>query len=184
MGNHHSNEFDSQKFLISFESIFEQMYFYYFHNFYYIPTPYLFFGNWIFNITWQSAVVSNRKSNEWSQLFPATNYFFYFNAQEITSRTFVNFCDNVFLIIEIRLDDKSVRMEECNYLGVIFDQNLRWNKCIKFLIKKTKYLVYISYKLRKWAKLWGEFQKKITLCCSDFWLILYTKCFFGQLDRK
>ena len=41
------------------------------------------------------------------------------------------------------------RVEECKYLGLIYDYNLKWDGYIEYIINKTKYLIFIFYKLAK-----------------------------------
>ena len=64
--------------------------------------------------------------------------------------TFGNYCDSVPNQIDIEIKDKEInRVESCKYLGIMFDYNLRWDKHIQYIIKKTKYLIYIFYKISK-----------------------------------
>ena len=52
--------------------------------------------------------------------------------------------------IDIKIKDKEInRVESCKYLGIMFDYNLRWDKHKQYIIKKTKYLIYIFYKIFK-----------------------------------
>ena len=61
-----------------------------------------------------------------------------------------NYCDSVPKHIEVKIRDKDLnRVEVCKYLGVMFDYNLNWNEHIQYIIKKTKYLLYIFYKISK-----------------------------------
>ena len=61
-----------------------------------------------------------------------------------------NYCDSVPKHTEVKIRDKDLnRVEICKYLGVMFDYNLNWNKHIEYIIKKTKYLLYIFYKISK-----------------------------------
>ena len=41
------------------------------------------------------------------------------------------------------------RVESCKYLGVTFDYNLRWDRHIEHVINKTKYLIFLFYKLSR-----------------------------------
>ena len=64
--------------------------------------------------------------------------------------TFGNYCDSVPNQIDIKIKDKEInRVEICKYLGIMFYYNLRWDKNIQYIIKKTKYLIYIFYKISK-----------------------------------
>ena len=44
---------------------------------------------------------------------------------------------------------KIKRVESNKYLGIIFDSNMRWNEHIGYIYNKTKYLIFIFYKLSK-----------------------------------
>ena len=44
---------------------------------------------------------------------------------------------------------KIKRVESNKYLGIIFDSNMRWNDHIGYIYNKTKYLIFIFYKLSK-----------------------------------
>lgn len=64
--------------------------------------------------------------------------------------TFGNYRDSVPAKFEIQVNDKKLnRVESCKYLGIIFDYNLRWNEHIDYIYNKTKYLVFIFYKLSR-----------------------------------
>lgn len=41
------------------------------------------------------------------------------------------------------------KAENCKYLGVIYDCNIRWNVHISKIVNRTKYLVYVFYRLKK-----------------------------------
>ena len=65
--------------------------------------------------------------------------------------TFGNYTDSVPNKLDIKIDNETIRrVENCKYLGVIFDQNLKWNEHINYIIKKTRYLIYIFYKISKY----------------------------------
>lgn len=75
------------------------------------------------------------------------------NVDKTVFVTFGNYCDSVPIQSVIRINDELVkRVEYCKYLGVIFDFNLRWNKHIEYVIKKTKYLTFVLYKLSKFMQ--------------------------------
>ena len=44
---------------------------------------------------------------------------------------------------------KIKRVENTKYLGIIFDSHMRWNKHIEYIYNRTKYLIFIFYKLSK-----------------------------------
>ena len=65
--------------------------------------------------------------------------------------TFGNYCDSVPKELNIHIQgNKLSRVDHCKYLGIIIDFNLRWDKHIEYLIKKTRYVIYIMYKLSKY----------------------------------
>ena len=41
------------------------------------------------------------------------------------------------------------RVGSTKYLGIIFDNNMRWNEHMEYIYNKTKYLIFIFYKLAK-----------------------------------
>lgn len=62
--------------------------------------------------------------------------------------TFGNYCISVPESLNINIDGKLItRVETVRYLGIIFDCNMRWEKHIEYLLKKTKYMVFIFHKL-------------------------------------
>ena len=42
---------------------------------------------------------------------------------------------------------KNKRVESTKYLGLVFDSNMRWNEQIVYVYNKTKYLIFIFYRL-------------------------------------
>ena len=44
---------------------------------------------------------------------------------------------------------KIKRVENTKYLGLVFDSNMRWNEHIVYVYSKTKYLIFVFYKLMK-----------------------------------
>lgn len=72
------------------------------------------------------------------------------NVNKTVYISFGNYKDSVPINIEIKINDKKLkRVEECRYLGIHFDFSLKWDVHIQYIINKTKYLVYIFYKLNK-----------------------------------
>ena len=64
--------------------------------------------------------------------------------------TFGNYCNSVPDNANILIGNYSIkRVESHKYLGLIFDYNMRWDKHIEGLVKKTKYLIYIFAKIKK-----------------------------------
>ena len=67
--------------------------------------------------------------------------------------TFGNYCDSVPKNIDIYINkEKLKRVDSCKYLGVNFDYNLKWDEHINHLIKKTRYLNFIFYKINKFMQ--------------------------------
>ena len=44
---------------------------------------------------------------------------------------------------------KIKRVENTKYLGIIFDSHMRWNEHCEYIYNKTKYLIFVFYKLPK-----------------------------------
>ena len=40
------------------------------------------------------------------------------------------------------------RVSSCKFLGIYFDQHMRWDIQIHYIIKKFKYLLFIFFKLK------------------------------------
>lgn len=71
------------------------------------------------------------------------------NVDKTVVMSFGNYCDSVPQTVEIRLDNKLLnRVESHKYLGVIFDYNMKWDQHIEYIIKKTKYLIFIFAKIK------------------------------------
>ena len=41
------------------------------------------------------------------------------------------------------------RVKSTKYFGMLFDSNMRWNEHMEYIYNKTKYLIFIFYKLAK-----------------------------------
>ena len=64
--------------------------------------------------------------------------------------TFGNYADSVPQKVEIRINGTIIkRVEYCKYLRIIIDYRLNWEKHIEFVRNKTKYLLYVFYKLKQ-----------------------------------
>ena len=51
--------------------------------------------------------------------------------------------------IQITINGQDLtRIDHCKYLGVIYDTNIKWGLHINKMEKKTKYLVYLFYRLK------------------------------------
>lgn len=72
------------------------------------------------------------------------------NITKTSYMTFGNYCDSVPALINIQINGKQLqRVQEAKYLGIILDFNMKWDKHINYLINKTKYLLFVFYKLAK-----------------------------------
>lgn len=72
------------------------------------------------------------------------------NVNKTVFITFGCYSDSVPAQVDISImGDNIKRVEQTKYLGIIFDSNLKWDKHIDYIIKKTKYLLYVFYKLSK-----------------------------------
>lgn len=70
------------------------------------------------------------------------------NIQKTAYITFGCYSDSLPQQIEIKIDSENLnRVRETKYLGIIFDENVKWNKHIEYLISKTKYLIFIFSKI-------------------------------------
>ena len=60
--------------------------------------------------------------------------------------TFGNYRDSVPQTINITINNERInRVTEAKYLGVLFDTNMKWDKHIEYLIKKTLLLFLAKY---------------------------------------
>ena len=61
-----------------------------------------------------------------------------------------NYGNSVPEICQVKINNfELARAYSCKYLGFIFDSRLKWHEHIKYVIKKTRYLIFIFAKLRK-----------------------------------
>ena len=64
--------------------------------------------------------------------------------------TFENYFDSIPESIEVMINGNQLkRLQSCKYLGVTYDFNMQWNVHIKNIVSKTKYLVYVFYRLKQ-----------------------------------
>lgn len=76
------------------------------------------------------------------------------NVEKTVYMTFGSYCTSVPEIMNITLNGKKLnRVEQCKYLGIILDYRLTWEKHMDYLINKTKYLVFIFYKISKYMQI-------------------------------
>ena len=72
------------------------------------------------------------------------------NISKMVYMAFGIYEDSVPSILEIKINNESItRVESYKYLGIYFDHNLKWDKHIQWIMNKTKYLVFIFYKMAK-----------------------------------
>lgn len=63
--------------------------------------------------------------------------------------TFGNYRDSVPQEITVKMNDQLLtRVQSSKYLGVTYDFNIKWDVHISNIVKRTKYLVYVFYKLK------------------------------------
>lgn len=52
--------------------------------------------------------------------------------------TFGNYCDSVAKDFRVQIEGKDLtRVDNCKYLGVIFDYRMSWEKHTEFILSKT-----------------------------------------------
>ena len=70
------------------------------------------------------------------------------NTDKTVYMEFGSQCDNTPKNLNININGiKLERVESTKYL--VFDSNMRWNEHIEYVYNKTKYLIFIFYKLTK-----------------------------------
>lgn len=83
--------------------------------------------------------------NQWLQLNKLS-----LNVDKSVFITFGSYVTSVPSNIEIKIKDKLLkRVNDVKYLGVYFDQCLRWDKHTDYVASKTKYLIFVFYKLSR-----------------------------------
>ena len=69
------------------------------------------------------------------------------NISESKFITFCNYIDSVPSTIVVKINGHHLgRVIKYRYLGITYDFNLKWDIHVGNIIKKTKYLVYVSYR--------------------------------------
>lgn len=64
--------------------------------------------------------------------------------------TFGNYIDSIPKELEIKINGQNLqRVTSYKYLGITYDFNIKWNVHIDNIVKKTKYLVYVFYRLNR-----------------------------------
>lgn len=76
------------------------------------------------------------------------------NVEKTVFMTFGSYCTSVPEVMNIAINNKNLnRVEQCKYLGIVLDYRLTWEKHMDYLINKTKYLVFIFYKLSMYMQI-------------------------------
>lgn len=73
------------------------------------------------------------------------------NVNKTVFVTFGNYRDSIPNEEEINIfinGQRLQRVDSCKYLGVVYDSNIKWNIHVNKIVNKTKYLVYIFYRLK------------------------------------
>lgn len=99
--------------------------------------------------TWTSA--RQKMSNQLDSIanWLATNKLS-LNISKTVFMTIGNYSNSVPSEIEIMIQNQKItRVEEHKYLGIIFDYNMKWDKHIENIVNKTKYLIFVFAKLKK-----------------------------------
>ena len=87
------------------------------------------------------------------------------NVSKSTYITFGNYKDSVPRAIEVTINNQIVeRSESSKYLGITYDSNMKWDVHINKIVKRTKYLVFIFYRLK--SALSRKHFFKFTMVCS------------------
>lgn len=72
------------------------------------------------------------------------------NISKSTFITFGNYQDSTPENIEIKINGQLLsRVHSFKYLGITYDSNLKWDVLINNIVKKTKYLVYVFFRLKQ-----------------------------------
>lgn len=72
------------------------------------------------------------------------------NIDKTVYMTFGSYSNSIPEFLDISINGKSItNVESCKYLGIIFDNKMKWDKHIEYILNKTKYLVFIFHKLSK-----------------------------------
>ena len=58
-------------------------------------------------------------------------------------------CNSTPKNLNININGLKSRVESTKYLGFVFDSNMRWNEQIVYVYNKTKYFIFIFYKLMR-----------------------------------
>ena len=72
------------------------------------------------------------------------------NTKKTIFMNFGNYRDSVPTEISIMIQNQKIeRVESCKYLGVFFDDNMKWDEHIEYMVNRTNYLIYIFAKIKK-----------------------------------
>ena len=73
------------------------------------------------------------------------------NTNKTVYMTVGNYCDSIPRKIDIEIHKQKIkRVTDYKYLGIVFDFNMKWDKYIQYIINKTKYLIYVFAKIKKY----------------------------------
>ena len=99
--------------------------------------------------TWASAREKMNNSLEHIANWLANNKLS-LNTNKTVYMTMGNYSDSVPIKLDIEIHKQNIkRVTHYKYLGLIFDFNMKWDKHIEYIINKTKYLIYIFAKIKK-----------------------------------
>ena len=73
----------------------------------------------------------------------------FLNTEKTVYIEFGNQVDSILKNLHISMQGTIRRVKRTKYLGIIFDSHMRWNEHIEYIYNKTKYLIFIFYKLSK-----------------------------------
>ena len=96
----------------------------------------------------EAAILMNRLLSQISTLLALNKLSL--NKEKTVFITFGNYADSVPQKVVIKINQTEIkRVETIRYLGIIFDYRLTWANHIDYVKNKTKYLLYVFYKLNQ-----------------------------------
>ena len=85
-----------------------------------------------------------RKTSKWLALNKLS-----LNTDKTVYMEFGSQCNSTPKNLNININGLKSRVESTKYLGFVFDSNMRWNEQIVYVYNKTKYFIFIFYKLMR-----------------------------------